>query len=253
MRKCIWCSRSNPQVSFDKRAHTFPKSLGGKNFCENVCDDCNHYFGSPKPLSPSVELVLKEILNISKYLLLTDTSKLPKGKRYKSEFFKIDWKRRKITAKPKYKLRRGFQEKLGRLFRRGIYKVYLEERERIKKDSHQERFNFIREFARYDLSDYPVYIFKPKFGAVLSSDELLLNPEISFAERKEEEEKNFGAHVEFLMGHVFCIPVIRNFENSSLERYQYYLRSTNHPFGVELIPIRKANDIDFTFSFLNNR
>jgi hypothetical protein len=29
-KKCIWCLKTEPEVTFIKRAHTIPKSLGGK-------------------------------------------------------------------------------------------------------------------------------------------------------------------------------------------------------------------------------
>lgn len=45
MKICIWCRKNENQGTFDKKAHTIPKSLGGDNICENVCDKCNHFFG----------------------------------------------------------------------------------------------------------------------------------------------------------------------------------------------------------------
>lgn len=71
MKLCIWCSKKENFVTFNKIAHTIPQSLGGKNICKNVCDDCNEYFGRKEFGKPAVEIALKEVLNISKYLLLT--------------------------------------------------------------------------------------------------------------------------------------------------------------------------------------
>ncbi len=250
-KKCIWCSKEEQHVSFKQKAHTFPQSLGGQNLCVNVCDSCNHFFGSKTSAYPSVELVLKEVLNTSRYLLLYQMGKVPKGKRHTSEFFKINWTKKSISHKPKYRLKKGFQQMLGRRFRRGIYMIYLEERERVKGDAHDERFNFIREFARYDLSDYPVYVFQPKYGWVFSSDELLLNPDFNFPKGLEEQERHYGVYTPFIMGHYFCIPTSKNFENFSLNRYLNYLKFSDHPFGTNLIPINYVLDVDFTFSFLN--
>jgi|AntRauTorckE5430_2_1112549.scaffolds.fasta_scaffold40981_2 hypothetical protein len=39
--KCLWCLEEEPKVTFNKKAHTIPKSLGGQNYNKNVCDSCN--------------------------------------------------------------------------------------------------------------------------------------------------------------------------------------------------------------------
>ena len=44
--KCLWCLNEEPKVTFEKKAHTIPKSLGGQNYNINVCDECNSYFGN---------------------------------------------------------------------------------------------------------------------------------------------------------------------------------------------------------------
>lgn len=126
---CIWCSKSEPQVSFIKQAHTFPKSLGG----ENVCDSCNHFFGSPSNASPAIEVVLKEVLNVSKYSLQLSTNSIKK--RFKSEYFDFNLKSGVLKYKQKFKLRYGFQEKFIRKFKQGMFKVFLEERERQCNDA----------------------------------------------------------------------------------------------------------------------
>ncbi len=133
-RLCGFKSRSGykysdeSNVTFYKKAHSFPQSLGGDSICENVCDSCNGFFGSPQSYAPAIKVVLKEILNISKYLLLKQINMIPKNKRFKSEYFNLNWDKKTILLKPRYSIRKGFQEKLGRLFKSGIYKVFLEEK-----------------------------------------------------------------------------------------------------------------------------
>lgn len=252
MKKCIWCSKSEESTTFTKAAHSFPKSLGGIHICDNVCDPCNHYFGAPTPSSPAIEVVFKELLNISKYLLLYQTTGVPKNKRFKSEYFNLNWKSRTFKIKPRYKLRKGFQEKLGRLFRRGMYKVFLEERERQIGDAHLSKFDFIREFARYNLNNCPVYIFQPKYPAVFSSNPDVISPVLRFTAKSEKEEKEFGVYSYQIMGHEFCIPISRYFEGFSLDRYKKYLKDIDCPMGTEIKTIQYAEDIDFTFRFLND-
>ncbi|MBA0885183.1 HNH endonuclease [Flavobacterium undicola] len=249
MKHCIWCSRKEPHVTFEKEAHTFPRSVGGKNICENVCDDCNHNFGSTKPNLPAVEIVLKEILNFSRYFLLY-TKEVPRNQRFKSQYFSVNWDTKVLKLKPSYKLQKGFQEKLGRQFTRGMYKIYLEERERIKKDSHNSKFDFIREFARYDLGELQIFYLKPKYPFLGIFDGTLENPSIHFGKESEKEEKEFGIYSYQFMGHIFCIPVSKLFKELHFERYKKYLKENDNSFGTELIPIKYFSDVDFTFKFI---
>lgn len=250
MKKCIWCSRSEDETRFLRLAHTFPQSLGGGETCENVCDDCNAYFGSAKSHSPAIEVVLKETLNLSKYLLLHSTNNAPR-QRFKSEYFNLSKTGNRITMKPRYSIRPSFQEKIGRLFKRGLYKVFLEERERQKNDAHLDRYNFIREFARYDLNDPPVYLVKPKSKWVIFSKTDVEKPAIRFTEQSDDIDNNFRVFDYLIMGHFFCLPTSNFFTSFNIELYQKYLKKSNNPFGDELIEIRHVEDIDFTFRYLN--
>ena len=250
MKRCIWCSRTEENVSFIKEAHTFPKSLGGNHICENVCDSCNHYFGSQNSNLPAVEVVLKEILNVSRFFILTNET-TSKNNRYKSAFFNINWKTKSMRLKPRFSLKKNFQEKLGRQFRRGIFKVYLEERESQKGDAHNSKFNFIREFARYDLNDYPIYYLVPKLPVLLVSDDIMTGPTLPFTDSIDQQEKQFGIYCNYIMGHTFCIPTSRYFEKFSLNRFKKHLVETNNPMGTELVLIKYTGNVDFTFSFLS--
>jgi hypothetical protein len=253
MRTCIWCNRKEPDVPFLKKAHTFPQSLGGDSICDNVCDYCNHYFGSPQAQSPAIEVILKEILNISKYLLLHHINEVPKNKRYKSEYFNLNWEKKSIHLKPRFIVRRGYQEKLGRLFTRGLYKVFLEERERQRNDAKDSRYDFIREFARYDLGDYPIYYFIPKIRAVFVSSTDTNKPMIRFTDHSDKMDQDFKVFEYTIMGHNFCIPTSRNFVNLYLDYYKKYLIETDNPSGTRIIAIKYVENIDFTFQFLDQK
>lgn len=248
-RNCIWCRRDNTSTTFNKIAHTFPQSLNGKNICENVCDECNAYFGSTTSSKPAVEVCLKEVLNLSKHILLKQAGKDKLGGRFKSFYFKTDWAKNAITTKFQYKIKTGFQELFARQFRRGIYKVYLEERERQLKDAHDERFNFIRRFARYDLDDYPVYYFVPKFKAIFFSLPDILEPQIRFTEKSAQDDASYRMYEYMIMGHNFSIPSSELF-NLQFDNYKRMIKETNHAFGIQLSSIKTMEDLDFTFNKL---
>ncbi len=250
MKTCIWCRKNENQVTFDKKAHTIPQSLGGEKICENVCDKCNHYFGSPQPNLPAIELVLKEMLNISRFYLLNAANSVPNDKRYKSEYFNINWNKFQIKMKPRYSLKSGFQKKLGRQFRKAMFKVFLEERERQREDALSDRFNFIREFARYDLGDYPIYIQLPKFKAIFAAMPDVENPQIRFTEHSDEMDIKFRIYGYQLLGHNFLIPTSPLFEELCRDSFLKYLHETDDPFGQSIKRIENAEDIDYTFKYV---
>lgn len=251
MKKCIWCRKNENQVSFEKKAHTIPRSLGGENLCQNVCDMCNHYFGSPQQNSPAVELVLKELLNISKYFLLHATNSAPKKGRYKSEYFNINWQRGRLRMKPRYSLKPGFQRKLGRQFRKSIFKVFLEERERQLNDGLSERYNYIREFSRYDIGDYPIYVQVPKFKWICTAMPDVQNPQIRFTDHSDEMDREFRIFSYPLFGHNFLIPTSPLFDELCRDKFLKHLQKTDDPFGIKIKPIIYAEDIDYTFRYFN--
>src|SRR5882757_1920632 len=163
MKKCIWCSKSEPKVTFNKLAHSIPQSIGGINTYENECDDCNEYFGNANNKTPSIDMIIKETFNISRHRFLNDESNIGKGKtlkKFTSYYFDVSFKKNKIDIKGAYKFHSPFQEKISRQLKRGIYRIYLSELERQNKGiGHEERFDFIREFVRYDFGDLPVFYF----------------------------------------------------------------------------------------------
>lgn len=88
--KCIFCKCEEPKVSFFHRPHILPKSMGGEIIGVDICDECNKYFGSSdilikEPPKWSIEVCVKEIIGIARYLFL----KHEKNTKYKSRFFNI--------------------------------------------------------------------------------------------------------------------------------------------------------------------
>lgn len=212
MRHCIWCSKTEGQNSFNKLAHTVPQSLGGKDVCCNVCDGCNSYFGSPHQGKPSIETCLKEALGISRFHILNTGSTVKRGSsvgRYKSMYFDIDFKskKRSLKLKPAYSLRPHFQEMIGRQLKRALYKIFLEETERQRGDGQADHFNFIREFARYDLNDLPVLHFERRYGAMLVDKSEIEHPRF-FMDKDDRPLyliEDYGFFEFEILGHLFAV------------------------------------------------
>ncbi|MFN8296030.1 MAG: HNH endonuclease [Chitinophagales bacterium] len=254
IRKCIWCSKDETKTSFQKLAHTISQSLGGKNICKNVCDDCNSYFGRYMDMLPPIETVLKETFNISRARFLESKNEIGKNKalpKFSSIYFKVDFKNRKIAIKDKYKFHSAFQEKVSRQLKRGIYKVYLEELERKEECAHDKKYDFIREYSRYNLGDYPVIYFLRNHGIIMSCDEWTTNSEICTKEEFKYllEESSF---FEFeLLGHAFGIATSKYWKISFNEYIKKSMNVKANIFkGYKFVS--NFNDIDLTLSILND-
>ena len=252
MKICIWCRKDELATTFNRVAHTIPQSLGGKNICVNVCDICNSYFGSPQNKKPSIEVIIKEAFLLSKLRLLGPEN-VGKNKiipKYSSEYFKLDIKKFQFDIKIKWKFHANFLETLGRQFKRGIYKIYLEELERQFGGALEPQYDFIREFSRYDLGDYPVFYFKREI--IILPQGHLENPQILF----EKIHNTFVYDLQFfefdLFGHVLGITTSRNYKIT----LDSYLRKTLHEkskFYTEFKEIINFNDLDITLSVFDKK
>lgn len=254
IKRCIWCSKDETKTTFNKLAHTIPQSLGGKKICKNVCDDCNHYFGNCIDSLPPIETVFKETFNISRAKFLYSTNEIGKNKslaKFSSIYFDVDFNKRRIKLKNKYKFHLSFQEKICRQIKRGIYKVFLEELERQKGIAHSSKYDFIREFARYNLIEYPVIYFQRKHGMIIGSIEWAKNPELFF-------EKQFTYLIESdsffefeFLGHVFSIATTK-YWNLEFESYINKSMTEKVKFFTGYKFITNFNDIDLTLNILDN-
>jgi HNH endonuclease len=249
-KKCIWCLHEEPKVAFNNLAHIFPKSLGGKRICRNVCDSCNLYFGCKQPNLPSVEIALKEPLNISRTFLLNQ-SKENKLERFKSEYFDYNLKTHIIKPKYKYRLISDFQTKFTRQFKRGIYKIFLEERSESVGDALSSQFDFIREFARRGIGDYPILYCQPNIPVVAVSQNDTEDPVIRFTEHSENIMKQYGFYSYFFITHTLAFPVIRTYE-LTFANYINSLYMDGKPMYSRIVPLKYITDLDFTFSFAFN-
>lgn len=255
MKKCIWCSKDESSVTFDKLAHTIPQSLGGKNVCVNVCDNCNSYFGNYQNKIPSIETVLKEALNISRMRLI-DKDQIGKNKimpRVTSTYFNINVDKMKISLKASYKFHSHFQETLGRQLKKGLYKIYLEEIERQRQDAHLPKYDFIREFCRYDLGDYPLFYFERKHGIMLLSKSWIETPELFLDDKIHFKYiTHDSSFFEFeLFGHAFGIVTSRQW-NLSFDSYIKKSVAAKKDTFKNVVQVNKFNEIDLTLNIMNS-
>jgi hypothetical protein len=256
LKQCIWCRKTEKEATFNKLAHTIPKTLGGRDICSNVCDICNDFFGRHYQGLPSVETVIKETFNISRIRFLDTENHIGKNKpvtKFSSVYFNVDLKKHKVELKPAYRLQKGFQEKIGRQIKKGLYKIFLEEIERQKNDGHNPEYDFIREFSRYNLGDYPVFYFERLNGIILMAKSWAIRPEF-FLDPDQQfkylvREPSFF-EFEFL-GHVFGIAVSRYWE-LAVDNYIKKTLEAKKQFFRRLRLVNSFNDIDLSLSILDD-
>ena len=256
MKKCLWCQRNEKETYFETKAHTIPKSLGGKFINPNICDECNSYFGSRKNIDRiAVEEILKETFSITRRRIQESTKLIKSTKklnRFKSRYFEIRERngKPKLKIKQSFRLKRGFQSKICRYFKRGIYKLYLEELNRQKSIGFEEQYHFIREFARYNLGNYPIFYFERRFGAILLLNHEGDSPKLIF-DRMNYLVSDYGfTEIEFL-GHVFGFPIRRLYE-LEIEKYLKKSIDKKKKLFKRVKEIKYLTDVDLMFSVMNN-
>lgn len=255
MKKCIWCRQDESRTTFERPAHIVPQALGGEQICENVCDKCNLFFGSHFQKLPSVETTIKEAFNISRIRFLIHFGEIGKNKilpKPTSHFFDIDIKKRKFELKLAYKLQKGYQEKLCRQLKKGIYKMFLEETERRNHNGLDNQYDFIREFARYDLSDYPVFYYARSRAEIITPVELVKKPQFILGGIGLKYLVNEPGFMEFeFLGHVFAIATTR-YWNIAFDNYIAKSEKAKLGFFAGYKPIKQFNDFDFSLKILNS-
>jgi hypothetical protein len=252
MKKCIWCKKTEEETTFENLAHTVPKSLGGKNICINVCDECNSFFGNIQSNHASIEETFKEVFNITRARLLNGIDKFIKRKkneRFKSRYFDIDINKSKFKLKPAFRRNLSFQSRFSNTFKRGLYKVYLEEVERQLGTAHDDKYNFVREVARYGLDTYPLFYFYRTNGIIMTLTDEVENPSFFFQKMNYLYNNEYYVEIEFL-GHVFGFPINRCWEvflNSNI-RTSISLKAGLFNNCKE---VRKITDIDLLLKVLD--
>ncbi len=254
-KNCIWCFESEPTVTFNKKAHSIPKSLGGQNFNKHVCDNCNEYFGATTQTNNySIEEALKETFCISRQRFLGGGNPKRQVGQFKSKFFDIKERNGKprLTIKQSFLFKIDFQKELCRNFKRGLLKMWFEEFDRQSKNKigNDIKYKLLRDFARYNLNDLPVIYFERRIGVFVMTKREAETPILLLNRMKYLYEDEKFTEIEFL-GHVFGFPFtdfssidFKNYISSSIELKKDYF--------TKGIILDKLIEIDFTLKVINS-
>lgn len=238
MKKCIWCLNDELTNKFDKKAHSVPQGMGGKRICDNVCDNCNEEFSK-------IENVVIHSLNITREIFIRSGFPNQQRKKFKSLYFKVDFNKNKISLKSDYKFKSNFDSESGRKLKRGLCKIFLEENEIDNKNSHDSKFNKIRDFSLSDLGEVNIIYFRRTHGIILQSKEHTLSP--NFNNLRMLYLVDDINYYEFeIFGHCFGI-FFDIFDKSIADK------SLSNKNGIfkDYILINNFTDIDFMLKILN--
>lgn len=254
-RKCLWCGSNESKVSFEKDAHIIPQSIGGKELSNNECDECNEYFGIHDSGKPAIDTVFKEAFNLTRYILLDSIIKYHKIDnlpRFKSTYFKINKKNRNFNVKPAFRVKRGFQGILCRQFKRGLFKVFLETYHEETGRGFGSEFDFIREFVRYNLGDYPIFYFNRRYGAILTAQEFIKHPVLMKLQETDEIMNQFGFYEFEILGHMFSVPTLELIGENKLG----YIKSINERWASlfsSITELKYLTQIDLAMKIMNRK
>lgn len=251
---CLFCKRNEPEATFNEKPHTMPRSLGSNSIGFDVCDECNHYFGQPDKLSNpplTIELCVKEILGLTKYLL--QHQQKPQNVRLKSIYFEFWASTGKLKVKSKYRFTYDFQKALLNQFKRGLYEMFLQEYHKETKRGLDERFDEVRNYARYNEGDMPLYHLQSSKG-IIPIHENFASPQFTFTQTQINDIERFGFCTLIIFGKWFYLEVT---PQAAVNR-EDYLKNESKIIGSgfvfnKLVEVKSVNDIDFTLTKLLGR
>ena len=202
--KCIWCGREKPAVSFHTAPHIVPKCLGGVEIGTDICDDCNHAFGTAVQGSPSVDAMFREVFEAYRFFLQLRTNEIKDSRRYRSCLFSYFRKTGTFKINNSYSL-----AALTRQFKRSVFEVFLQKYHQKTGDGNNAKFEAVRNFARYNIRDLKLYY---TFNNVLLTE----NTPIGFDENVSffmspnmiDTMEKTGYFSLYLFGHNFYLEVL---------------------------------------------
>lgn len=249
---CIFCGRSSPEVTFYTQPHILPKTMGGDIIGFDICDECNHYFGSPDSLIPvpprfAVEVCVKEVMNISRHFFLN------RGKQKEklcSMLFNYYDSKKALEFKYRNWQTYSFQMFFTRQFKRGLFEMFLQAYHYKTGNGLDSKFDNIRRFARYNEGDAKLfYVFNRGIYFVGKN---MQHPCFPMSDSCVKEIGNHGFYTIHLNGHFFILEVVPQREEV---RNAYLKKLCNeHKIGGGIYAyvqeVKYINEIDFTLSTL---
>ena len=251
---CIFCGKSSAEVTFYTQPHILPKAMGGDIIGVDICDDCNHYFGSPDSLIPApprfgVELCVKEVMNIARHFFLKQFQK--QKEKLSSMLFNYYDSKKLLEFKRRNWQTFGFQLFFARQFKRGMFELFLQAYHYKTGNGLDSKFDSIRRFARYNEGDAKLF-YAFNRGIYFVGENYMLHPRFPLSDSCIEEIENHGFYTLFLNGHLFFLEVVPQTEETRNAYLKKLCEERSIGGGIYAYAkeVEFVNDIDFTLSTL---
>ncbi len=244
--KCIWCNKEKPEVTFNNKPHILPYSLGGNEIGFDICDDCNHYFGTAERGKPNIDLVYKEIFNA--YRFFSQNLNQDSYKNFHSIFFNYYHKKGII------KIKNNFNSTIiTRQFKRSLYNIFLQKYHKVTENGNHKMFDMVRQFARYDFGNPKVFY---AFNNIIFTTADKENPKLIITDKTVEDMMMHGIFSFWFMGHQFYLEIFPTaFNCNGIKFLQKEAQETLIPAkGNEMIlKLKDIMDIDFLMQRFNKQ
>ena len=149
---CIWCKLSEPNITFHTEPHIAPKALGCTQIGFDICDSCNHYFGTANNSEPNTNLIFSEVFKSIR--LFSTTRDENSWRNYKSAYFEYRYKDNSIRLKKTFNSRI-----MTKQFKRAIYEVFLQNYHKETMFGLDTQFDHVRNYARFAQEIYRFIIY----------------------------------------------------------------------------------------------
>lgn len=244
--RCIFCGKSAGETTFYTKPHTTPRSLGSRRIGFDVCDDCNHFFGSPdKTMRPCVpvETSVKEFFGLLRFLIMQNREG-HREDRLKSIYFNFWRSKNLLEIKPSFGRTSSFRRVFIKQFKRGLYELFLQEYHRETKNGLDAKFDRVRRYARFGVGDLPLWHLQSR---MLLVEDDLAQPQLHFTENCLQQINTYGFYSMYLWGMWFYLEVTPRAELSR----EVFLKDESKRLNVgdfvfsKLVDVQNMSDIDF--------
>ena len=245
--KCIWCGKTNKEVSFNNAPHILPRSLGGEEIGFDVCDECNAAFGTSYKGAPNVDLVFKEIFNVSR--LVMESRDENTYKQFKSVFFNYYHNKKKFVIKSSFALKLGT---ITKQFKRALFEVFLQKYHYETKDGNNPIFEAVRKYARYGEGDLKVYYI---FNNIVLAESTRVPPRLLMSQQLISDMFNYGVFNFWFWGFPFyleVIPTLFNVKGFSYLKEEEARMVVKFKGNERMIELNNIMEIDFLMNRFND-
>lgn len=222
-----------------------PRRLGGKEIGVDVCDECNHYFGTAQKGKPAIDVAFKEIFNA--FRTFGSNTDEHTHEHFKSIFFEYRHSKHTIRIKPQFNSKLVTEQ-----FKRGLYEVFLQRYHHVTGNGNAPMFDMVRKYARYGIGNPHVFY---KFDNVLlvttNDEDRILN----MSEPMMKDIMESGMYCFWLFGHVFyleILPVAYNAYGRSYLQKQANNMLINVYGNERIFEFRDVMEIDFCMERFNS-